>query len=73
VGVAVVFSDASSPSADVLKRTWNTPSGTVPHEPGISLKFPSPGCYAITLTTLFKDGQSRTASTNIAVGGATCN
>jgi len=73
VGESAIFVDASAPGAQIQTWTWTTPAGTTRHVPAVSVAFQSPGCYAITLTTLFKDGQSRTTSTNIAVGGATCN
>lgn len=73
VGATAVFYDASAPHSEVLKRTWTTPSGTVPHEAGVPVTFPSPGCYTVSLTVLFKDGTSRAAVQAVSVGGVPCN
>lgn len=72
VGETAVFYDASAPHTEVLTRTWSTPSGTVPHEAGVSVKFTSPGCHTVSLTALFKDGTSRTAALAVSVGGVAC-
>ncbi len=73
VGETAVFYDASAPLSDVLKQTWTTPSGTVSWVAGVSVSFPSPGCYTVSLTALFKDGSSQTASHAVSVGGVSCN
>jgi len=72
-GETVIFADASSPAAQIQTWTWVTPAGTTRHVPAVSARFTTPGCYTVSLTTLFKDGQSRSASLTVAVGGATCN
>jgi hypothetical protein len=73
VGEPAVFYDASAPHDEVLKQTWTTPTGTVSWVAGVSVSFPSPGCYTVALTALFKDGTSQTASHAVSVGGVSCN
>jgi hypothetical protein len=73
VGETAVFYDASAPPSEVLKQTWTTPAGTVSWVAGVSVSFPSPGCYTVSLTTLFKDGTSQSASQAVSVGGVSCN
>ncbi len=72
-GETAVFYDASAPHTEVLTRTWSTPSGTVPHVAGVSVTFPSPGCYTVSLTALFRDGTSQAAALAVSVGGVACN
>lgn len=73
VGETAVFYDASAPVGDVLKQTWTTPSRTESWVAGVSVSFPSPGCYTVSLTVLFKDETSQTASHAVSVGGVPCN
>lgn len=73
VGVPAPFSDNSSPVSEVLTQEWSTPSGVVRHSVGIGVTFPAAGCYTISLTTYFRDGQVRFASQAVSVGGVSCN
>uniref|UniRef100_UPI002ADDE05E hypothetical protein n=1 Tax=Tepidiforma sp. TaxID=2682230 RepID=UPI002ADDE05E len=70
VGATATYFDASNPVP--LRVTWVTPSGTFRDQHGVTVTFPSEGCFAITLTGIFADGQSRTAVLNVAVGTAEC-
>lgn len=38
-----------------------------------ALTFPQPGCYTVSVSVLFKDTVTRSASRTIAAGGATCD
>ena len=70
VGESATYFDASRPVP--LRVTWVTPSGTVRDVHGVTVTFPSEGCFAVTLEALFPDGVRRTAVVNVAVGDATC-
>lgn len=73
VGETAIFYDASGPLAAVVTRTWSTPAGTVPHVPGVPVTFQSPGCYTVSVTTLFSDGTTQSAALAVSVGGVACN
>ena len=70
VGESATYFDASRPVP--LRVTWVTPSGTVRDVHGVTVTFPSEGCFAVTMEAVFPDGMTRTAVVNVAVGDATC-
>lgn len=72
-GEEATYLDASSPARDVLGRQWST-SGQVVSQlnpAALMVRFPTAGCYTVTLTAIFPGG-SQSASMTVAVGGATC-
>lgn len=70
VGASATYYDASQPTP--LRVTWVTPNGTFRDVHGVTITFPSEGCYGITLEGIFADGAVRTAAINVAVGDAEC-
>jgi Tfp pilus assembly protein PilZ len=70
VGESATYFDASRPVP--LRVTWVTPSGTVRDVHGVTVTFPSEGCFSVTMEAVFPDGVTRTAVVNVAVGDATC-
>ncbi|MCZ2108424.1 MAG: alpha/beta fold hydrolase [Dehalococcoidia bacterium] len=74
VGETATFIDASGPGADTLKSDWAT-SGEVVSQTNASVlrvHFSTPGCYTVSITTYFRGGVSRTASTVVAAGDVDC-
>ncbi len=71
-GAAATYIDTSQPAH--VRSDWTFLGQVKPHQPGVTISFPSaPGCYPVTLTVYFADPPAtKTATMNVAVGGAAC-
>ena len=70
VGETVVLYDASSP--EPMTYQWTTPTGPQNAEAGVSFTPTVPGCYNVSLTVFFPNGQKLTTAKGISVGGVAC-
>lgn len=71
-GATGTYLDISQPAH--VRSDWTYLGKVTPHQPGVTITFPSaPGCYPVTLTVYFASPPAtKTATLNVAVGGATC-
>lgn len=71
-GSLLTFSVAESPAA--ITRTWSASNGaSAAHSAAFSVIFSSPGCHSVSVTAIFPDGVTRSASRTIAVGVGSCS
>ena len=77
VGATLTFIDTSRPAGDVQDRVWRVSAPGVivdqSNPAAISARFPTAGCYTVSLTVSFKaQPKIFSASVPVAVGSATC-